>query len=272
MADKCLACHAQVAGQLQSRTGLHGRLLAGRSPVTCKGCHTDHLGAAGALTVANGATFPHDLTGYSLSGHRATIAGARVTCAECHPAGLARFDQTTCTSCHESLDAAFMRKHEAAFGTHCLTCHNGRDNFGRDFNHNRFAFKLTGKHAGVACEQCHSNTGSLSDLKNTPQDCYSCHVKNDPHAGKFGTMCGQCHTPASWKGATFDHSVFPVNHGTEQQASNCQTCHPNGVSTYTCLGCHAHTPASVAAGHEGRTLAEISDCVRCHAGGRGGGD
>jgi hypothetical protein len=270
MADRCLACHQNVIVQIQARIGLHGRLVGGLKSPTCRGCHTDHHGRK-PLTVAD-PTFPHDLTGYSLSGHRRTASGAAVTCMGCHVKGLALFDQATCTNCHAGLNATFMSQHVAAFGTHCLTCHNGSDNYGANFDHNKFPFKLTGKHAGLACPLCHAKAGSLTDLQATPQDCFACHAKNDQHQGKFGRQCGQCHTPDSWANAKFDHSVFPVNHGSSEQIPTCKTCHPNDVTAYTCFGCHRHTPANILSGHEGQSLAQLADCIRCHPGGRGGGD
>ncbi len=63
-----------------------------------------------------------------------------------------------------------------------------------------------------------------------------------------------------------------MDHGTEKQASTCQTCHPNGTNTYTCFGCHAHTQANVVGQHEGKSLSQLTDCIKCHAGGKSGGD
>lgn len=272
MADRCLVCHRDVTDQIQGRSGLHGRLVGAQSSPTCRGCHTDHNGPAGALTVG-GPGFPHELTGFSLRGHQRTAAGARVTCAQCHPKGLAQFDPATCGACHATLNAGFMTQHEATFGPACVPCHDGADRYGADFDHNRFAFKLTGKHVGLACQRCHTNAASVAALQATPQTCYACHAKDDRHAGRFGQQCGQCHTAATWANATFDHSIFPVDHGSREQTSTCQTCHPTDVSSYTCFGCHRHTPANVVGGHEGRSLAQLTDCIRCHAGGRReGGD
>ena len=99
MADKCLACHTEVAAQLQARNGLHGRLVGEPASPTCRGCHTDHRGPRAALTVLD-SSFAHDLTGYSLAGHQRSVNGAKVTCADCHPKGLTQFDQGVCSSCH----------------------------------------------------------------------------------------------------------------------------------------------------------------------------
>jgi hypothetical protein len=53
-----------------------------------------------------------------------------------------------------------------------------------------------------------------------------------------------------------------------KDSHTCQTCHPNGTSTYTCLGCHFHTPANVQAQHEGQSASQLANCIRCHPGGR----
>jgi hypothetical protein len=272
MADLCMGCHADVADQILSHSGLHGRLVGGTTSATCRGCHTEHHGPTGALTVADSG-FPHELTSYSLSGHRRTASGAKVSCAACHPTGLAHFDQTTCTSCHTALGAAFMGRHTSAYGAHCLNCHDGADRFGAGFSHNGFAFKLVGRHTTLTCYGCHTAAQSLQDIRNTPQDCFACHAKSDKHKGAFGKQCGQCHTAAAWTGAKFDHTVFPADHGSRERVATCSTCHPTDVTTYTCFGCHAHTEANIQARHEGRSLAELADCIRCHAGGRReGGD
>jgi hypothetical protein len=269
MADRCVACHKEIGTELQSRSGLHGTLAWRTSSPTCRGCHPEHNGPNGSLN-ADAARFPHDLTRYSLRGHRRTAKGAKVTCAGCHPKGLASFDQGTCADCHATLDTAFMSRHEASFGKECLPCHDGTDRFGAGFEHNKLPFRLTGKHTGLACERCHAAAGSIQALKAAPQACGVCHAKSDKHKGAFGQQCGQCHTTDSWANAKFDHTIFPVNHGSDAQTATCQTCHPTDVSTYTCYGCHAHTPASILSQHEGRAISGLADCIRCHAGGRKG--
>jgi Class III cytochrome C family len=269
MADKCLACHTPVGAEMKAKNGIHGSLAKARTSPTCRGCHPEHHGPTGALTSLDGATFPHDLIGFSLRGHQETGKGTKFACADCHPKGYGTFDQAICADCHATIDAGFMSRHEADNGKDCLACHDGSGSAKVD--HNKFAFKLTGKHAGVACKDCHTSTGSLQGLQNTPQDCYSCHAKVDKHNGSFGRQCEQCHTTAGWAGANFDHTVFPVDHGSDQQKATCQTCHPVDSSKYTCFGCHAHTTSNVVNEHEGRSLAQLTDCIKCHAGGRGGG-
>jgi len=360
MATRCTRCHTDVATEIQTHEGVHGLLSRNASSPTCRGCHSEHLGADGALTVVDDSKFPHELTGYSLASHQHTIKGPAFTCKDCHGTDLSRFDQAICATCHSSIDAKFTASHKASFGANCLLCHKGSTPDGTDFDHDAFAFKLTGAHAGVACSGCHTPTRSRQALSLTPQTCYSCHAKddkhrgslgykcnschatstwstatfnhsvlgsnvaskdcaschadtdihegafgrqcgqchntggwsralfshsrlsgslasadcaschagNDVHSGRFGRQCGQCHSTSSWGGSSAGHSAFPANHG---GAQTCSTCHPSGTKTYTCYGCHEHTPANVQAEHGGRSVSSLANCLQCHSGGGGGG-
>lgn len=269
MADRCLGCHTDVLAQVDGARGLHGHIVGGSVSPTCRGCHPDHRGASAALTVTD-ASFPHELTSYSLVGHRRTAKGAQVTCSDCHPHGLTAFDQATCYDCHTKLNAGFMSPHVVTFGRQCVPCHDGSGQFGSDFDHSKLPFKLTGKHVTLACGRCHTNTASAQAMHDTPSECISCHASVDKHKGSFGRLCGQCHTADGWANANFNHAIFPVDHGSREQKPTCQTCHPNDVSTYTCFGCHRHSPASVTQQHEGRAAASLTDCIRCHSGNRRG--
>jgi hypothetical protein len=263
-ADACLDCHRDIGTDIKAGDGLHGRLKGMRASPTCTGCHPEHGGPNGPLTALDAAGFgsAHDMTGFSLENHR------RTACSDCHPKGYAAFDPAVCAACHADLDAAFMKQHVAAFGGDCLPCHDGSGNLAVD--HSQFAFKLTGKHAGVACDACHKDARSSQDYQQTPQDCYACHAKDDEHDGAYGRQCGDCHSADGWDAVTFDHKVFPLDHGSDERKATCETCHPSGTDTYTCYGCHEHTTGNVVGQHEGRSLAALKDCVRCHAGGKGG--
>ena len=94
--------------------------------------------------------------------------------------------------------------------------------------------------------------------------CESCHQAADDtlHRQIVGN-CSQCHTPAAWKPATFEHSKFfsldkPHN-------ASCVSCHSaNDYSKYTCYGCHEHTPANVRRKHEEEGIQNFGNCVKCH--------
>lgn len=192
MAQRCVACHADVAVQLVSGKGLHSRMAGTAAAPACVGCHTDHRGPAASLTF---------------------------------------------------------------------------------FDHVSVGFPLTGAHKTVACDKCHPNALKTNDFTGAPRECFGCHAKDDAHKGAFGRKCDECHGTTAWDDVSFDHSIFPTNHGARERKPTCKTCHPVDVSRYTCFGCHAHTPANVVGQHEGRSLADLTDCIRCHKGGRTeGGD
>ena len=257
MGQKCVACHKDVTAQVAARNGLHGKLLAsGWDGTTCSGCHVDHRGATGALTALD-RSFPHTVTGFALRG-----AHENMGCSSCHGKDVTTFDTASCIDCHQRLRGDFMTRHIAEFGKQCIACHNGTDRGDRNFDHSTFAFKLTGAHTGLACDRCHQNQGSLAAFKQTPQDCYSCHAKNDAHAGKFGKDCGSCHSTADWKQSTFDHAKtsFPLTGAHATIA--CDKCHAGGTFTALstdCVSCHAE-PAF----HQGAFGSQSTQCGSCH--------
>ena len=83
MADRCLACHADVADEMRDAATLHGALLAGKPTVVCRPCHTEHRGADAPDEPRRRYLPP--------PGHRLLIAGPRrvgpgsaLGCADCH--------------------------------------------------------------------------------------------------------------------------------------------------------------------------------------------
>ena len=96
------------------------------------------------------------------------------------------------------------------------------------------------------------------------QQCESCHQKPaDKLHQKITGDCQACHRQDAWKPATFDHAKFFVldrDHDVE-----CSTCHKaRDFSTFTCYGCHEHTPANVRAEHEKEGIRDFENCVECH--------
>jgi hypothetical protein len=155
-------------------------------------------------------------------------------------------------------------------GRDCVRCHlehNGED-FSlvhwepslKQFDHRLTGYPLVDKHAGVACEKCHTSAhivpaaGALikekdlsKSLLGLSQECGTCHA--DPHKGQLGPDCRQCHNIQDWKQAKqFDHSKtkYPLT-GAHAQVS-CEKCHfpsgPEKTAKYTglnfaaCAGCH----------------------------------
>jgi hypothetical protein len=259
MADRCAACHTDIAAQMFDVAKLHG-LITKKSPtLACRDCHPDHRGPSAALTDLGSNTFPHETLGFSLNGHQQKVTREAFVCADCHTQSIAAFDQAVCADCHNKMDAAFSQKHTLDYGTDCLACHDGADRFGKSFTHANFPFRLDGKHAQVNCAQCHANARVLADFQSTPTDCFSCHQKDDQHSGQFGTDCGACHQPGNWADATFDHNRSAFKLEGKHANVKCEQCHQNGVFKGTptdCYSCHADPAFHVGAFG--------TDCASCH--------
>src|SRR5262249_6461599 len=148
--------------------------------------------------------------------------------------------------------------HTGKFGTDCASCHSTNTWAGavvdKSFDHDRAAFKLTGKHKSVDCKMCHVN----GMFKGTTQTYAGSHAQPKKHTGKIGTDCASCHTTNTWEGATFKHT-FPITHG-KGKANACTTCHKvqGDYKTYTCYGCHEHDPARIARRH--KNVVNIDNC------------
>ena len=242
MNDRCLACHTDVAEQLNDPKSLHGDQLNKQPGLDCRDCHPDHRGANASLIDLSMIDASHDNFGFALTAHQKQSDGTEFTCRTCHVSGYTTFDQTVCITCHQQMDAAFMPAHLQVYSKDCLACHDGIDTYGSDFSHDTAPFKLTGKHVQVDCIGCHEQARDLTELKSTPQDCYSCHAKDDAHEGELGFVCGRCHTTAGWIPATFNHaqSKFPLT-GAHADL-DCAICHLNNkfIAIQTdCYSCHA---------------------------------
>jgi hypothetical protein len=259
MADRCISCHRDIAADLQDPTTLHGAELQRDPHQTCRDCHPDHRGASASLIDLSKVNVSHDVFGYALTAHQRQANGSPFTCNSCHTNDFSGFDQTICTSCHAQINADFMPIHLQAFGGDCLACHDGIDSYGHNFDHNKVAFQLSGKHTQLDCSACHGGDRSIADLKSTPQDCFSCHARDDVHQGGLGSDCETCHSSAGWLPATFDHAKtsFPLTgaHLT-LKCSQCHTTPSFGALSSDCFSCHAADDA-----HKGEFG---TGCGTCH--------
>ena len=257
--QRCLACHQAVEDQIVSQAGLHGLL---RDAEDCTRCHSEHQGRQAKMDGAARSAFPHDQTGFSLAYHVRLVDGSPFVCADCHVAPGYSFEQGTCVACHQEMDIGFMGQHVAAFGSACLSCHQGSENLAA-FDHGS-VFALQGAHAALACETCHSGQ-PLQDLSS---GCVACHAEPDLHRGQFGTDCAACHAESGWSPARLRYHTFPLDHsGTGDLA--CSVCHGQDYVSYSCFGCHEHEPAQTERKHREEGLQDIADCARCHPSGEG---
>ena len=293
VAKLCLDCHKDLNTELAASRGLHGKQY---KPKPCEECHVDHLGRTAKLVRWPGGAMEkldHGLTGYTLDGGH-----TKVGCLKCHtkssPLGKPVFlgTATACASCHKD-------PHAGKLSADCQKCHSTKEwqAFERKaFDHALARFPLTGKHADVACEKCHTGTPP----KWKPLEfatCESCHA--DPHKGQFKPQpCTACHDTKSWQGAT---DLVRKNHPKLSLANGhvkvgCKTCHDRGTSKppskgSTCESCHSpihvakfggrcetcHAsikwvglPESVGRDNHGKTRYPLAgkhasvDCARCH--------
>jgi hypothetical protein len=131
--------------------------------------------------------FDHDLSKFPLIGMHAVAP-----CEACHAGSSFKDTQSDCVACHQGDD-----EHEQKLGNDCGSCHNPNGWKLWLFEHNvQSKFKLDGKHASLACLDCHTKPkkGKIS----TGKSCASCHRKDDPHNGSFGRNCERCHNTSGF--------------------------------------------------------------------------
>lgn len=166
-ATPCLACHLKANNARSVPSKWQFRNIG----IRCADCHNDpHAGVLKpdfypdhACDQCHNNThwrrniqFDHGRTAFALQGKHASLS-----CGACHQktqeaqgppfAGL----PTQCAGCHSDPHAAqFVRDGR----TDCGRCHGMEKWPIEHFNHDRTAFKLEGKHVGLACVQCHKKT------------------------------------------------------------------------------------------------------------------
>jgi hypothetical protein len=183
-----LACQACHIGRLQDPL-----------ETTCDACHADddpHDGTQARCARCHNETtwhdvrFNHDFTKFPLIGHHGAVA-----CESCHLSNVFSDTSGGCVDCHADDDY-----HKGVFGTDCGQCHNPNGWNRWAFDHDtQTQFALTGAHAGLECDACH--TPDSGDPGQLPTVCKACHRKDDIHQGRFGSDCGRCHTTESFADA-----------------------------------------------------------------------
>jgi hypothetical protein len=241
---KCETCHVRPIAAWKPPTGCNGCHLSddkhkGVFGPDCQTCHVETAWARVRFDHAKDARF-------ALNGRHAAA-----DCAACHLQQVKlKPTPITCIGCHRKDDP-----HKGQLGDGCGTCHGeAKWTTAVRFDHGLSDFPLLGKHAQVACKDCHA-TPAFLDAKT---DCFSCHQKKDVHQGRYGRDCAQCHNPADWKRWRFDHAKqanYPLT-GRHQSVA-CASCHAKRLDVSTrCVSCHAADDK-----HRGSFGAS---CERCH--------
>ena len=242
----CLECHKDVATDIGTGVGFHGRDPKVKN-APCKTCHSEHHGADFDIAAFDAPSFDHKLTDYPLAG-----AHVKIECAACHrPDRKYREAPTNCFSCHGDDDP-----HRGELGQACQTCHNVAGWKDIRFDHARTKFPLLGAHKAATCGACHVN----GKYKGVATDCVSCHREDDAHKGAFGAACADCHNEQSWKSQTFNHAAktgFALLGG--HASIECAACHTKSLTepklSRDCFSCHRKDDT-----HKGRNGARCADC------------
>ncbi|MGH8134713.1 MAG: cytochrome c3 family protein [Steroidobacteraceae bacterium] len=240
----CMDCHKDVAGDIASRDGFHGRAVA---RAECNACHSEHKGRKADILGFTPEAFDHTRSDFALDG-----AHASTTCAACHKAGK-KFREAPgrCIDCHRDDDV-----HAGKLGSDCAQCHETARFAPATFDHSKTKFPLRNAHAKVACFACHRDPS----FKGAPGRCVDCHASDDVHRGSRGPDCANCHGTVSWKETRFDHEKASGYALLGKHAKlACDTCHRGGdlkaPLPTECNGCHAATDP-----HSGRFGATCADC------------
>jgi hypothetical protein len=213
----CSSCHrndpALAARAAPIRAFLERRLRKDRISLTqfhppgntarCDTCHKDPHGAQFAPRVKEwGCAECHRVESFNRvqfdhakdSTFPLTGAHAQVACASCHvrdAAGVVRYRpvKASCVSCHADVHEGQLSSAPGS-PTDCARCHATARWKETSFVHGPpwTTFELQGKHAAVACADCHKevDVGSRKPTRRyrgLPTTCAGCHV--DAHRGAF---------------------------------------------------------------------------------------
>ena len=278
---KCLDCHTEIARRIRARKGLHATYnIKVGSSLECISCHSEHNGEDFNLKKWDLTTFNHQQAGWGLEGKHSGLA-----CSKCHSREFVSAGErgeikikdlnrtflgvsATCTTCHQD-------QHSGRLGPDCLQCHNYTDwktlSLGK-FNHSLTRYPLTGLHAQVACQQCHTPGPDKQPryLGIAFGKCTDCH--SDPHRGGFTQNCQSCHNTAGWNkisapvlNRTFDHSKTKFPLLGKHAEVDCVQCHAKGdfnkaLTFQKCSDCHRPDPH----GGQFAQRAGGSECSSCH--------
>ena len=228
---KCTTCHSEHRGPQPAKARLEHVLLAPDLAKDCQSCHSA----------------PQD------PAHRQLPATLAPDCAACHGtqgfrpvhfvhSQLPPAQAAQCQTCHLAPSDQHHGKLTATMRQDCAACHGTQGFQPASFDHNRLP----------AVEA---------------KECQTCHqAPKDRLHGKAGANCATCHGTQGFTPANFAHDRyfrFDRHH-----PQTCDNCHQNqDYASYSCYGCHEHSPGSIRREHQEEGIRNYEDCAACHASG-----
>jgi predicted CXXCH cytochrome family protein len=175
-----------------------------------------------------------------------------------------------CIDCHRDRhDGQFTKRADKG---DCGSCHTLNSFERSTFDvkaHVATKYPLTGKHAEVACVNCHRKTGPATNYHPKFEACIDCH--QDTHkrqfVARYSNQCETCHTTSNFTPATFTlarHRETRFDLTGAHRAAACTDCHkqsgPGEAHQYlfenrSCVACHRDP-------HE--LDAQQNQCEACH--------
>ncbi len=256
-AQQCMACHKDIADQLDQAGGMHGRLS---NPRLCAACHLDHKGRQFDPGISALSSFDHSRTNFPLTGKHGMLG-----CKHCHTDNTFNATATECAACHKEPTA-----HAGLYGNACADCHTSFDwqpatLQGQVFNHNQARFSLA-RHTlnfdqtPMACTACHADG---NQMQSATANCSTCHTLHDApfmakHTQQYGKDCLLCHDGVD-RLHHFDHQqVFALTG--KHAGLQCTDCHKNNQYRNTPARCDScHKEPTLHAGFFG------TRCDYCHS-------
>ena len=198
------------------------------------GCHT---AAQTSKTLKLGApapvTFQHGSAGH-----------VKQLCIACHAAVVHKGapgvtapparSMPSCFSCHNdgTKNCSYCHKPPHADRGPCAGCHN-INGWSGGKNGAHPGGTLTGKHAQITCETCHTKGTNVK-----PDGCISCH--GDHHNGL--TTCVDCHSLAAFVPSTYQHPQEGPHVPNGDEKLQCNACHASGFGQKATCPCHGGSP------------------------------
>jgi hypothetical protein len=294
-AKACMHCHAAIASQANTRTGLHGSLPPDQF-ARCERCHSDHHGdqvpliaphAFARAGVEDVRAYDHRHVPFALVGAHTGLA-----CVRCHKAAQAEVPPKggrflgllqACTTCHEDV-------HRGAFGENCEGCHGQQQPMRQPPGFSHSIFPLGRAHAKVACVRCHEpgsvhDTSRLAKQPLPARSCAQCHENPHGTAQTPATAvqlpgaedCARCHPPTKWRDGRLSleaHAAFGFPLRGDHATIACGACHGDAKrarrwtgrapESGACANCHEHPHGSSLMTAVAAT-GPATGCAGCHA-------